>query len=129
MATTECSFYTIKKDGTVSADAIFSSGGTATPISIDEDGMIYRTTHKSVSKNCYGADIPDGVGMVCVGQVMAEKFDDNGYPISIMGSYRTTNSAANDENLVSVDENDIDFYNQMFDEYFKAQVINFTVTP
>lgn len=128
MATTECALYTTKADGTVRADSIIASGGTANPVAIDEDGVIYTVTHSSLVKYCYGNNSNGDVVVMCLGQVYADELNDNGAPVSVIGSYRTSNSVVNDDNLVDIDSGDVEFYNQMFKDYVaNTKTINFTV--
>lgn len=127
MVTTDCTFYTSKADGKVCADSAISSGGTANPVAIDDEGVVYGVTHTSVIKYCYGNNSLGDNCVMCLGQVYGDKLDENGMPVSVIGSYRTSNSVINDDNLVDVEPSDVEYYDKMFADYINSQPINFTV--
>lgn len=127
LATTECSMYTTKPDGTVTYDSVAVGGGTATPVAMDADGVIYAANHMGVDKLCYGVNSIGSVGVMNLESVLAEELDDNGDPTSVIGFKRTSNSVVDDSNLEDIASDDVDAYKQIFADYEKATPINFTV--
>ena len=125
IATTECTPYTIKADGTCSADSIIVSGGTATPIKMDKDGVLMTASHTSVEKDCYGENGTPNSAIMVLATATADELDDNGNPKTVYGFTRTKNSVIDDDSKF-FEGNEIDIYNQLFDEYNKAEEISFT---
>lgn len=126
MATIDCTPYTMKANGLVTADSILSSGGTATPISIDSDGVIYTVTHVEVGKNCYGENGTENPALMMLAAVYTDGFDDNGEPTSVGGFLRTKNSLVDDD-IRFIEENETDVFKQLYADYEKTEVISFTV--
>lgn len=124
IATTECTLYTMKPSGICTADGMVYSGGTATPITIDDEGVIYATTHMSVEKSCYGENGTGIPALMVLAYVYTDELDDEGNPKSVDGFVRTKNSLINDDSI-SV-EGDVEIYRQMFTDYDNTQVISFT---
>lgn len=125
IATTECTPYTVKSNGVCSADSLIVSGGTATPVKLDKDGVLCTATHMSVDKSCYGTNGTDDVGIMVLATVYADELDDNGNPKSVGGFVRTENTVVDNDGK-DVGSNDTDIYNQMFDDYNNAEEISFT---
>ncbi len=125
IATTECTPYTVKSSGVCSADSAIVSGGTATPIKIDKDGVLCTATHVSVEKNCYGTNGTDDVAIIVLATVYADELDDNGNPKTVGGFIRTKNSVVDDDSK-TIESNDADTYKQLFDDYNNAEEISFT---
>lgn len=123
-ATTDVTAYTMK-NGVCTADTLVTSGGTATPLMIDDQGVILTASHSSVERYCYGENGTGIPAMMMLSSVYATEFDDNGDPTQVSGFVRTVNSLVNDD-MKDVEADDIDTYNQMFDEYCNATVIGFT---
>ena len=123
-ATTEVTAYTMK-NGVCTADTLVTSGGTGTPLMIDDQGVILTASHSSVERYCYGENGTGIPAMMMLSSVYATEFDDNGDPTQVSGFVRTVNSLVNDD-MKDVEADDIDTYNQMFDEYCNATVIGFT---
>lgn len=126
MATIECTPYTMKSDGQVSADSILGSGGTATPIAMDKEGNIFIATHQSVYKQCYGENGTVNSAVIIMASVRSEDFDDNGIPKSVSGFKRTKNSVAVDDDCVYLNGDEVEIWTELWDEYEKAEPINFT---
>lgn len=124
MATTECTPYTVKSDGKVSADSILFTGGTATPIAIDKEGNIYTATHMSIDKHCYGANGTDNNSIMIMTSISAEELDDNGMPKSVSGFTRSNNSVVDDD-CVFLTGDEVELWTQLWDEYGKAEPVSF----
>lgn len=125
MATIECTPYTVKADGKVSADSLLFSGGTATPLAMDKEGNVFTATHQSIDKQCYGENGTDNNGIMVMTYVYTEELDDNGVPKSV-GGFKRINNSVYDDDSVNLKEDDIDSWTQIWDEYEKAEPINFT---
>ena len=125
MATIECTPYTIKADGRVSADSILVSGGTATPLAMDKEGCVLTATHQNVDKQCYGENGTDNNAIIVMSTIYAEELDDNGTPKSVSGFTRTKNSVIDDDS-VFLNGDEIELWKQLWDEYEKAEPISFT---
>lgn len=125
MATIECTPYTEKYDGRVSADSILYSGGTATPLAMDKEGNVLTATHMSIDKQCYGENGTPNSGFMVMASVEAEELDDNGIPTSVIGFRRTKNSVVDDD-CVFLNGDEVDLWTQLWEEYEKAEPISFT---
>ena len=125
MATTECTPYTMKANGKVTADSLLFTGGTATPVAIDKEGNVFTATHQSIDKQCYGENGSDNNAMMMMASVSASELDDKGMPKSVSGFKRTKNSVIDDDS-VFLDENDTELWKQLWAEYEKAEPVNFT---
>lgn len=125
MATTECTPYTMKSNGKVTADSILFSGGTATPIAMDKDGNIYMASHMSVDKHCYGENGSDDNAIMVMTSVYTEELDDNGMPKSVDGFTRTNNSLIDDD-CVFLNGDEVELWTQIWDEYNNAEPVSFT---
>ena len=121
---TECTPYTIKSNGKVTADSLFFSGGTATPLAIDKDGIVFTVTHQSIGKQCYGENGTDDNAIMYMTSIYTESLDNNGIPESISGFTRTENTVIDNEGK-DVNKNDTKLWIQLWDEYEKAEPINF----
>lgn len=125
MATTECTPYTIKANGKATADSLLLSGGTATPLAMDKDGVVFTATHQDIGKQCYGDNGTDNKSVMMMASVYAEELDDNGVPKAVSGFTRTTNSVVDDDS-VFLNGDEVELWSQLWDEYAKAEPINFT---
>lgn len=125
IATVECTPYTMKSNGKCTADSALFSGGTANPVAIDDQGVIFTVTHTSVDKSCYGDNGTDNASLMVLASVYADEFDDNGDPTTVSGFVRTKNSLVDDDS-VFLEGSEVDIYNQLFDEYTKTEPISFT---
>lgn len=125
IATIECTPYTVKANGECTADSLIVSGGTATPIALDSDGVICTATHSSVEKYCYGDNGTDSRSVMMLAAVSTDEFDDNGNPKTVSGFVRTKNSLIDDDN-VFLEGNEVDILEDLFKEYEKAEPISFT---
>lgn len=126
MATTECTPYTMKSNGQCTADSMLYSGGTADPVSIDSEGVVYTATHTSIEKNCYGENGTDNASLMVLAYVYADELDDNGDPKTVGGFTRTKNSVVDDDS-VFLEGSEVDVYKQLFADYAaKTEPINFT---
>ena len=125
LATTECTPYTVKANGECSADSSIYSGGTATPVKMDKDGVIYTATHISVEKCCYGDNGTDNAAIMVLATVSADELDDNGMPKSVFGFIRNNNSLIDDD-MKDIESNEIDTFDKLFDDYNNAEEVSFT---
>ena len=125
MATMECTPYTMKSDGKVSADSLLYSGGTATPLAMDKEGNVFTCTHQSIDKQCYGENGTDNTGIMVMASVSAEELDDKGMPKSVIGFIRTKNSLVDDDN-VFLNGDEVNLWTELWDEYNDAEPISFT---
>lgn len=125
IATTECTPYTLKSNGNVTADSLIFSGGTATPVTMDNQGVIFSATHTSVEKSCYGDNGTDNASIMMLASVYADELDDNGTPKTVGGFVRTKNSVIDDDS-VFLNGDEIDIYKKLFAEYEKTEPISFT---
>lgn len=125
MATIECTLYTVKSNGVCTADSMVFSGGTATPISISNDGVIYTATHTSVEKYCYGDNGSEDKALMMLAYVYADELDDNGNAKAVGGFVRTKNSLVNDDS-VFLGGTEIEVFSKLYAEYFETEPISFT---
>ena len=125
MATIECTPYTMKSNGKITADSILYSGGTATPLSMDDEGNVFTVTHMSIDKQCYGENGTPNNGIMIMVSVSTEELDDNGNPKSVSGFKRTKNSVVDDD-VVYLNGDEVNLWTQLWDEYEKTEPINFT---
>ena len=125
MATTECTPYTIKADGKVSADSLLVSGGTATPLAMDKEGCVFTATHQNVDKQCYGENGTENNAVMVMATIYTDELDDNGTPKSVSGFTRTKNSVIDDDS-VFLNGDEIELWTQLWKEYEKAEPISFT---
>ncbi|MBQ0028394.1 MAG: hypothetical protein KBS96_07310 [Lachnospiraceae bacterium] len=125
MASTECTPYTVKANGKATADSLLLSGGTANPLAIDKEGIVFTASHHSLEKQCYGENGTDNNAIMNMASVYTEEFDDNGMPKTIGGFVRTKNSVVDDDS-VFLNGDELELWAQLWDEYEKAEPINFT---
>ena len=118
--------YTKKSNGKITSDGVLASGGTANPISVDDNGIIYCATHSSIEKDCYGDNGTDDNAMMLLAYVYIDEYDDNGQPKTVGGFLRTNNSLVDDD-LRDVDPSDVDTFEKLFEDLTKAHPIAFTV--
>lgn len=125
MASVEATIYSKKSDGRCTADSIVYTGGTATPIAIDDDGVIITATHLSVEKQCYGDNGTDEPAIMYLESISAESFDDDGNFVDISGFLRTDNTLIDDE-ITDIASDDVAAIDAAFADYYNAHVVNFT---
>lgn len=125
IATTECTPYTMKSNGKCTADSLLFSGGTATPLTIDKDGVVFSLTHTSVEKSCYGENGTNDVGIMLLAYVYADELDDNGTPKTVSGFTRTKNSVIDDDSK-ELEGSEVDIFKNLMTEYEKTEPISFT---
>ena len=126
MAAVECTPYTVKSNGQVTADSLLISGGTANPVALSEDGYFYVATHMSVEKSCYGENGTDDAGIMIMSYVAADELNDNGDAVSVSGFTRTNNSVVDDDS-VYLEGSETELFRELFDEYMQVEPVNFTV--
>jgi len=128
MAAIDATPYTMKSFGKVTADSMLSSIGTAYPLAIDDNGLIYCCGHQDVNAYCYGTNGTDDTGIMVMKYISAIEFDDNGKGTKVSGFYRDiTNPSVIDNDTVDYNEDDVEALDAAFDEYMAAKVVNFTV--
>lgn len=125
MVTIESTPYTIKADGKATVDSLLVSGGTATPLVMDKEGCVLTASHHSIDKQCYGENGTANHAMMKLESVYAVELDDNGVPKTVSGFKRTKNSLVDDDN-VFLNGDEIELWTQLWEEYEKAEPINFT---
>lgn len=126
MAAVEATPYTVKSNGKVSADSMFVAGGTANPIAIDSEGVVYLGTHTTMDRQCYGTNGTDDVGVMLLSTVYIDEFDEEGKPAKVGGFIRTKNTVIDDDSE-DIESDNVAIFDEMFEEYSKAKVVNFTV--
>lgn len=119
--------YTKKSDGKYTVDSTLVSGGTANPISVDDDGLIYCATHTTLEKSCYGDNGTENKCLMVMAYVYADSFDDNGDPKTVGGFIRTENKVI-DNPGAEVAADDVETFKQMFKDLEKAHEIIFTTS-
>lgn len=127
MAAIDATPYTKKSTGLVTADSCLYSQGTAYPISIDNNGLIFCFGAHEINEYCYGENGSDDVGLMVMKYIAVEEFDNEGYPTKLSGFYRESDLASviNNE-AINYDENDVDEFNKTFEDFENAKIINFT---
>lgn len=126
MAVIDAVPYTKKADGLYTADSMFYSGGTATPLAIDDEGLLYCATHHEVQKLCYGENGTDIPSIMVMESVYVDSFDDEGMPKTVGGFIRVDNTVI-DNDGTEVTPDDVAMFDKMYEDYNNAHVINFTV--
>lgn len=127
MATIQAVPYTMKSTGFVTADSSFTSGGTAYPISIGEDGLVYLYGNHSIETECYGSNGTDDVGIMVMNTLSITEFDANGEASKVCGFHRDpeiTNILENES--VDYDENDVDAFYAELEKFENTTPVNFT---
>lgn len=124
-ATTECTFYSMKPNGTCTADSMLFSGGTANPLAIDEEGIIYAVTHSSVEKDCYGENGTDSPALMVLAYAYIDEYDDNGNAKTVSGFIRTENTVVDNEGE-EIAADDVEAFDKLMADYGKTSVIGFT---
>ena len=125
-ATIEATPYTLKSNGKVTADSALFSGGTATPLAIDDEGEILLATHHTFEKDCYGTNGTDDTALMVMTYIYVDTFDEEGRPATVGGFVRTENTVI-DNDGTEVDSTDVELFDKMYEDYGKAHIINFTV--
>jgi len=127
MATIEATPYTMKSTGEVTADSMLSSGGTAYPISIGDDGLVYLYGNHSVETQCYGENGTDDVGLMVMKFIQISEWDTNGDIAKISGFHRDSDiTSVIDNDGVEYNEDDIELFHEAFDDYEATRPVNFT---
>lgn len=124
-ATTEASIYSMKPSGVCTGDSIFLSGGTGSPVAIDDAGIIYTANHREVGKQCYGNNGTDIPAIMYMESVACETIEEDGTPVNITGFIRTNNDLINDD-IKDIENDDVAAWNKAYDDYFSAHPVNFT---
>lgn len=125
-ATTEATPYTKKSNGKVTSDSAMVTGGTANPIAIDDEGILYCATHHTMGKYCYGTNGTDDTAVMAMEYIYVEEFDDNGDPKTVGGFYRTENTVI-DNDGTSLEPGDVDKFWELYNEYNNTHVVGFTL--
>jgi len=127
MATIAATPYTMKSTGVVSADSMLTSGGTAYPISIGDDGLVYLYGNHSVETQCYGENGTDDVGLMVMKLIQISEWDTNGDIAKVSGFHRDPDkTSVIDNDSVDYNEDDIELFNEAFDDYDGTTPVNFT---
>ncbi len=111
-------------DGKIRAGGVFTSGSTATPLALTDDGCVIIATHTSVEKDCLGDNGTDTPAVMVMSYIYTS-YDEELKPESYGGFVRDKNTVI-DNDGVRIAEDDEDAYNNAFLEYGRAKVINFT---
>jgi len=128
MATIEATPYTKKSTGVVTADSMLISGGTAYPISIGEDGLVYLYGNHLVETQCYGGNGTDDVGLMVMKHISISEFDSNGDIAKVSGFHRNPDiTSVIDNDSVDYNEDDVEIFNKAFDDFDSATPVNFIV--
>jgi len=127
MATIEATPYTMKSTGVVSSDSMLTSGGTAYPISIGDDGLVYLYGNHSVETECYGENGTDDVGLMVMKFIQISEWDENGDIAKVSGFHRDPDiTSVIDNDGVDYNEDDIEMFHEAFDDYEATKPVNFT---
>ena len=116
--------YSMKSNGKITADSIFTSGGTGSPIKIDDDGIVWCASHHSIEEYCYGKNGTDNVAIMMMASVYTATFDDNGDAATVGGFIRTENTVL-DNDGEQIGENDVEVLSGLFDKYNELKPIEF----
>lgn len=111
-------------DGKYKAGSVLVSGSTATPLAMSDDGCIFVATHSTIGKYCLGengTDVPGIMTLVYAYEEISEELK----PESYGGFIREKNTVI-DNDGTPIAEDDDQTIKDLFAEYEKAQVINFT---
>lgn len=111
-------------DGQYKAGSVLASGSTATPLAMSEDGCIFVATHSTIGKYCLGENGTDVPGIMTLVYAY-EEISDELKPESYGGFIREKNTVI-DNDGTPIAEDDDKTIKDLFAEYEKAQVINFT---
>jgi len=127
MATIEATPYTMKSTGAVSADSLLTSGGTAYPISIGDDGLVYLYGNHSVETQCYGENGTDDAGLMVMKLIYISEFDSNGDIAKVSGFHRNPdNTSVIDNDSIDYNEDDVEMFHEAFEDYAATTPVNFT---
>lgn len=127
MAAIDAVVYTMKSNGTVTSDMELSSPGTAYPLSIDKDGLLYCYGPDSVQKLCYGENGTSDVAIMIMTYISVIEDDEEGRPSKVSGFYRNPSiTSIIDNDSTEYAEDDIDAFDKAFKDFENANVINFT---
>lgn len=127
MATIEATPYTLKSTGVVSADSMLTSGGTAYPISVGNDGLVYLYGNHLVETQCYGENGTDDVGLMVMKYICISEFDENGDIAKVTGFHRNPDiTSVIDNDSVDYSEDDIEMFHEAFEDYETTTPVNFT---
>jgi len=124
MAAIDATLYTKKTNGEVTADTLIYTQGTAYPISVDKNGLIYCFGHHSIEESCYADNGTDDHALMIMKYIEVTEFDNEGYPTRVMGFYRDPDGFALDS--YEYEETDVDSFNKAFDEFAESTPVNFT---
>jgi len=120
--------YVMEPSGVVKADSLLSSDGTAYPISIGEDGLVYVSENRTIIAQRIGNNgTEDSEGFIIVNYISATEYDSDWNPLKVHGFHRDPEIANILENdSVDYDENDVEAYKEAADNYYYASPVNFT---
>lgn len=125
MAAIEATPYTISRDDKYAASSVFFTGGTATPIAVTDDGLIMLGTHQTIETQCLGENGTD-YKSIMVMKYLYMNYDEEGNPASYGGFVRDKNTVV-DNPGVDIAEDDSSAWEEAWEEYENATVVNFTV--
>ena len=122
MVTIEAYPYIIDGDR-VTCGSVITSNGTAYPIAVSDDGILYGGGNHDVQASCLNEDASLR-GIMCMASI-SELFDEDAN-VSYSGFVRTKNNF-DEENETWFDGTDDAYYKEYTDKFRKANIINFTV--
>jgi len=125
LATIDATVYSKKANGTVTADTLVSSQGTAYPLALDSEGNLYTAGHSEVSVYCYGPNGTENAGLMMMKYICGIEFDEEGATTEVSGFYRNNNDIVTDD-TANYDAGDVDALNEAFAEYESCTPIGFT---
>ena len=120
-AVIECYPYIKNPTGKYSCGGVLFSGGTANPISVSDDGLIFTGNHTEVEESALSQE-NGGVMIVVYAYV---EWGQDGTDDTYGGFVRETNSIANDG--IEIAPGDGSVFEQAFADYAEATPIAFTV--
>ena len=128
MAAIEASPYIKLSDGKYAFGGLLFTQGTATPIAVSDDGMIYLADHHEVTVECLGENGTDVKGFMVMKYVYEtfEDLDDGTVATTYGGFVRDKNTVV-DNDGVEVAEDNGDELAKAFEEYAACKPVNFTV--
>lgn len=118
-ATIDASIYMKGEEG-VRYASVIASEGTAYPLAVSDDGLLYQGGNHNVDIMCVSKDTHAIMYMAA----LYEEFDENG-KAHYGGFIRTENSVEDDGEEIDTDSDEA--FMKLMDDYIAANVINFTV--
>lgn len=121
-----CTPYTMKSTGMCTADsALYSEEGTI-PVSLNSDNVVVTRTSTSIDLNCYGENGTVNKAIMTLVYAYVSEFDADGNP-KVVGGFIRHNNSLIDDDQVSIEENEIDTYNNLVEESEKTTPIIFMI--